>query len=931
MDSSNPPADYKNTLNLPQTPFPMKANLPQREPEILEDWRRMDLYARIREQSAGRPKYILHDGPPYANGKLHMGHVLNKVLKDIVIKNRQMAGFDAAFVPGWDCHGLPIEHEVDKQLGGKKKDMSKAQIRRECRAYAARFVEVQRREFMRLGVLGDWFNPYLTMDYSYEAATVAEFAEFYRRGSVYRSKKPIYWCNSCRTALAEAEVEYDDHLTPSIYVAFPLEDSLADLNSSLKDLALSAVIWTTTPWTIPSNLGIALHPEFSYGVYVHAGKGYILADELAPACLERFAFSGAERLCSLNPQDLEGRKARHPFYDRSSLLLLASYVTLDAGTGLVHTSPGHGREDYESGLKYGLEVYAPLDDGGRYTEEVGFFAGQEVFAANPAIIAKLKETGALLAGGEIRHSYPHCWRCKKPVIFRATPQWFISMEKNGLRAKALEAINQEVTWLPRWGQERIRGMIENRPDWCISRQRYWGVPITVFKCGQCRKTTLTPAMAEKIVAAFHRDGADAWFTRSPEEILGPDLCRCQHCGSGDLSKEEDILDVWFDSGVSQAAVLARRPELAWPCDLYLEGSDQHRGWFHSSLLCSIGARDRAPYQAVLTHGFVVDGNGRKMSKSLGNVIQPEDMEKRYGADILRLWVAAEDYTDDVRLSDNHMRQLSEAYRRVRNTMRFLLGNLEGFDPDKNMLPFASLSAMDQFMLHRLEEFKARLAKAYEEMAFHVVYHSLHNFCGVDLSGFYLDVVKDALYTLAPDSPRRRAVQTVLYFLADALVRLMAPVLAFTAEEVWRLLPGRETDSVHMALFSPPRPQWLNPDLARDWQRLLALRAEVNKALEQARKNRVLGNSLDARLLVSSPPLAGFIAANLKNLEEICMVSQIELLPALADPTWRSQDTEDLSFKIEASRLPKCPRCWKRREGAGEDGLCPACREAVSGF
>jgi isoleucyl-tRNA synthetase len=930
MDSTSPPADYKNTLNLPQTRFPMKANLPQREPQMLDEWQQMDIYASIRRQSEGRPKYILHDGPPYANGRLHMGHVLNKVLKDIIIKSRQMSGLDAVYVPGWDCHGLPIEHEVDKKLGRAKADMTKAQIRQECRAYANKFIDVQRREFMRLGVFGDWFNPYLTMAYSYEAVIVAEFAEFYRRGAVYRSKKPIYWCNSCRTALAEAEVEYDNHTTPSIYAAFPFKDSLADLNPALAGLPLSAVIWTTTPWTIPSNLGIALHPEFAYGVYVYQGKGYLLADELAAGCLERFAMPGAERLCSLDPKALEGRKVRHPFYERDSLLVLAGYVTLEAGTGLVHTSPGHGREDYETGIKYGLDIYAPLDDGGRYTEEVDFFAGQEVFAANPLIIDKLREVGALLARDDLDHSYPHCWRCKKPVIFRATPQWFISMEATGLRRKALDAIENEVTWLPRWGKERIYGMIENRPDWCISRQRYWGVPITVFKCGQCQEAVLTQAMAEKIVAAFHEAGADAWFTRGPEELLGRELCQCPHCGSPALNKEEDILDVWFDSGVSQAAVLARREDLAWPADLYLEGSDQHRGYFHSSLLCAVGTRDRAPYKTVLTHGFVVDGSGRKMSKSLGNVIMPEDMEKRYGADILRLWVAAEDYTDpDVRLSDSLMGQLSEAYRRIRNTMRFLLGNLNDFDPEKHLLPAAELSPMDRFMLHRLEELKIRLAKAYEDMAFHVIYHSLQNFCVADLSGFYMDVSKDILYTLAYDSPRRRGVQTVLYHLADTLVRLMAPVLAFTAEEIWKFLPGRKHPSVHLAAFAAPEPQWLNPELAETWQRLLGLRAEVNKALDVARKEKILGNSLDAHLLLSAPGLREFISANLKTLEEICMVSQIEVLPHLDSFTWRSQEIEGLELKLIPSSLPKCPRCWKRRpEMAGAD-LCPDCRQAVS--
>ena len=930
MDSSKPAVDYKDTLNLPQTSFPMKANLPQREPLTLEAWNNMDIYGQIRKASEKKPKYILHDGPPYANGKIHMGHVLNKVLKDIVVKSRQMAGFNAVYVPGWDCHGLPIEHEVDKKLGGKKRDMTKAQIRKECRAYAEKFVDVQRQEFMRLGVFGDWYDPYLTMSYDYEAVTVEQFAEFYRRGSVYRSKKPIYWCNSCRTALAEAEVEYDDHTSPSIYVAFPVSGDLGDLDPALKGLPVSAVIWTTTPWTIPNNLGIAMNPEFAYSVYEFNGQGYILADALAQKCLALFNMNDARQVAAIDAKALENRKARHPLYNRDSLFVLADYVTLDSGTGLVHTAPGHGREDYETGLKYGLETYSPLDDGGRYLPEVEFFAGQEVFSANPNVIAKLEEKGALLAAGTMDHSYPHCWRCKKPVIFRATPQWFISMEANDLRAKALAAIDNDVNWIPRWGRERIYSMIENRPDWCISRQRYWGVPITVFRCDDCQEASLTPAMAEKIVAAFRQEGADVWFTHTPQEMVGADLCQCEHCGGKNLVKEEDILDVWFDSGVSQAAVMAVRPDLAWPCDLYLEGSDQHRGWFHSSLLCALGTRNAPPYKNVLTHGFVVDGNGRKMSKSLGNVIEPGELEKRYGVDILRLWVAAEDYTEpDVRLSNNHMQQLSEAYRRIRNTMRFLLGNLNDFDPRKELLPLEQLSDMDRLMLHRLEELKTRIAKAYDEFSFHVVYHSLHNFCGVDLSGFYMDVCKDCLYTAAAASLERRAVQTVLYHLLDTMVRLMAPVLVFTAEEVWQQVPGRQADSVHMVDFAPARPEWLDPELARTWQKLIGLRAEVNKALDAARKGKIVGNSLDAALSLSAPAeLGGFIKGHLAILAEICMVSHIEIVETIAEPTWQSQELSGLNVKIIASALPKCPRCWKRRAESLDEALCLDCRSAV---
>ncbi len=928
MDPNKPTPDYKDSLNLPQTRFPMKANLPQREPEILAFWQEMDIYKQLREQSESLPKYILHDGPPYANGTIHMGHVLNKVLKDIIVKSRQMAGFNAIYVPGWDCHGLPIEHEVDKKLGSKKREMGKAQIRKECRAYANKFLDIQRQEFIRLGIFGDWYHPYITMDFDFEAVTAGEFAEFYRRGSVYRSKKPIYWCNSCRTALAEAEVEYDDHTSPSVYVAFAIADDLSDLSPRLAGLPVDAVIWTTTPWTLPANLAIALNPELDYGVYVHQGRGYLLADGLAEQNLKAFGMEGAEKIAGLDAGKLEGRKARHPFYDRESLFVLADYVTLEAGTGLVHTAPGHGREDYETGLKYGLEVYSPLDDGGRYLPEVGLFAGQEVFAANAAIIAKLQENGSLLAARELTHSYPHCWRCKRPVIFRATPQWFISMETNQLREKALSAIKNDVVWVPRWGQDRIYSMIEHRPDWCISRQRSWGVPIIVFKCLDCYEPVLTPPMAEKVVRAFRKEGADAWFDHSAEELLG-ELCRCDKCGSHNLGKDEDILDVWFDSGTSQAAVLAVRPDLTWPADLYLEGTDQHRGWFHSSLLCAIGARDHAPYKGVLTHGFVVDGNGRKMSKSLGNVIVPQDLEKRYGADILRLWVAAEDYTDDVRLSEQHMQQLSEAYRRIRNTMRFLLGNLHDFDPDKDRQPLSGMSEMDKFMLHRLAELSARVSKAFEEFSFHVVYHSLHNFCSVDLSGFYMDICKDTLYTAGKNSTRRRAVQTVLYELLHTMLRMLAPILSFTTEEVWQYLPGQKAPSVHMTGFAKAPASWLNPELAQKWQKLLTIRGEVNKALDLARKEKMVGNSLDAKLCVAAKgELRDFIAANLDKLAAICMVSQIELVAELPNPTWAGQELE-LSLAITLCGWSKCPRCWKRREEAGSDQLCLDCRQAVA--
>ena len=920
--------DYKETLNLPRTSFPMKANLPQREPEMLDRWENSALYHRLREAANGRDRFILHDGPPYANGHIHMGTALNKILKDIIVKSRQMSGYDAVYVPGWDCHGLPIEHEVDKKLGPKKASMSQVEVRRACRAYAEKFIDIQRREFKRLGILGHWEDPYLTMKYSYESVIARELAQFYLNGSVYRSKKPIYWCNSCQTALAEAEVEYDDHTSPSIYVAFPLLDDLSQKYPELKGLKTHLVIWTTTPWTIPANLAVAAHPDFEYSAVKHGDNAYILASRLAAVSMDTFGLEGWETVCNIDPQDLEGIKAKHPLYDRTSVGVLADYVTLDAGTGLVHTAPGHGREDYETGLAYGLEAYSPLDDRGCFTKDVEYFAGMNVFDANQAVVDKLKEAGALMATEKITHSYPHCWRCKKPVIFRATPQWFISMEKNDLRKKALDAIQNKVSWVPRWGKERIHGLIENRPDWCISRQRSWGVPIIVFTCTECERPVLTREMADSVIAAFAENGADVWFEKDVKGLIGDD--RCPECG-GLLKKEMDILDVWFDSGVSHTAVLETRPELSWPADMYLEGSDQHRGWFHSSLLCSVGTHGGPPYGLVLTHGFVVDGDGRKMSKSLGNVIPPQKVIDRYGAEILRLWVAAEDYTDDIRISEEILKQLTEAYRRIRNTMRFMLGNLSDFDPAKDQIPLSDLGEMDRYILHRLQELTARVTKAYQDFSFHVVYHSLHNFCSVDLSGFYLDILKDTLYTAATAGPARRGAQTVIYKLLRGMVRLMAPILSFTAEEVWDHLPGAkdEAESVHLAAFPKAASERLDENLAEKWKRLLQIRDWINKGLDAARKEKIVGNSLGAKLVIEDKgDTMEFLKQNLETVITITMVSQVEFADFVDKPIIQSEEPL-FNFSIEPTAYEKCPRCWKHRPevGAGQE-ICDLCREAL---
>jgi isoleucyl-tRNA synthetase len=927
--------DYKNTLNLPKTEFPMKANLVKREPDMILKWERDGLYDMIRRSSKGAEKYMLHDGPPYANGHIHMGTAFNKILKDLIVKSRQMAGFDAPYVPGWDCHGLPIEHKVDTELGDRKAGMSQVKIRQYCRKYAEKFIDIQREEFKRLGVLGEWGNPYLTMNYAYEATIVREFCRFYLNGSVYKSKKPIYWCISDKTALAEAEVEYEAHTSPSIFVKFPMISELASRYPALKGKQVSIIIWTTTPWTIPANLAIALNPDFDY-VAVDTGNEqvFILAKDLLDTCMNTFGIDTYEVLAEMKATDLEHLKAKHPLYDRESLIVLASYVTLDAGTGCVHTAPGHGREDYETGLAYHLDVYSPVDDEGRFTEDVGYFAGQQVFEANRAVNEKLKEVGALLKEEAITHEYPHCWRCKNPVIFRATEQWFISMEKNELRKTALKAI-REVNWIPAWGQDRIYGLIENRPDWCISRQRAWGVPITLFYCTECGRPTLSEAIMEHVIKKVEKSGADVWF-QEPEERLMPQGTRCDHCGGTLFKKETDILDVWFDSGVSYAAVMEARPYLRSPADLYLEGSDQHRGWFHSSLLCSAGTRGRAPYKSVLTHGFVVDGTGKAMHKSAGNVIAPEDLIKNYGAEIIRLWVAGEDFRDNIRLSEEILQRLTEAYRRIRNTCRFILGNLHDFDPVRDGVPYAEMHELDRWILHRLQELTERVLNAYDRFEFHPVFHSLHNFCVLDLSSFYLDVIKDRLYVSSGKSPARRSAQTAIQEILEALVRLMAPVLSFTADELWQYMTNRKrSPSVHMETFMKVKEDYKDPALAKRWEAVLMTRKEVTKALELERKNRSIGHSLDAAVTVGLPEnLFGRLNPLQEQLRDLFIVSSVTLVPSEAlDGGHESEEVKGLKVVVKPSADPKCARCWVHDPTVGQNsehpGICRRCLKALA--
>jgi isoleucyl-tRNA synthetase len=925
--------DYKTTLNLPKTSFPMKANLPQREPEILRKWEEGQVYQKLRAIAHDRPKYILHDGPPYANGHIHIGTALNKILKDFIIKSKNMAGFNAEYVPGWDCHGLPIEHQVDKDLGSKKAAYPKSEKRKLCRAFAADFLNIQRQEFKRLGVLGEWENPYMTMSYDYEATIAREFGKFVGNGSVYRGKKPVYWCASCETALAEAEVEYEDHQSPSITVKFKAAPDFGERFPTLKDKSVFVLIWTTTPWTLPANLAIAFHPDYTYVASEVDGEVWILAEALLEENLKKSGKTNFKILEKFKGRQVQGLKCRHPFLDRESLMILADYITLDTGTGCVHTAPGHGQEDYESGLTYNIPIYSPVDDQGRFTSDVAFFAGQFVFDANPAVIKKLEEVGTLVHFENYNHPYPNCWRCKNPLIFRATEQWFISMETNALRTKALEAIEQ-VIWVPRWGRDRMYGMIQNRPDWCISRQRAWGVPIIAFTCQSCQTLLVEERLAEYVADLFEKKGADAWFDLPVKDLLPPGT-RCPKCQGMDFAKETDILDVWFESGVSYAAVCEKRPNLQSPADLYLEGSDQHRGWFHSSLLASVGTRGQAPFRSVLTHGFVVDGEGKKMSKSFGNVIAPEEVITRYGAEVLRLWVAAEDYRDDIRISEEILSRLAEAYRRIRNTCRFLLGNLYDFDPRKDAVPDNQLLEFDRWILLRLQQFISRLRKSYDDFEFHTVFHSLHNFCTLDLSALYLDILKDRLYTSPAASPHRRAAQTTLFRILDALVRLMATILSYTAEEIWEHLPGAKerADSIHLVPFPEIEPQYLDTQLEERFERLLQIRGEVSKALETARKNKLIGNSLEAEvLLCASENLHSFLRQNEALLKDFFIVSHVELTASAPAEVYRSLEVEGLSILVTRAPGKKCARCWVYDTHVGEaadhPSVCPRCRKAL---
>ena len=934
------PTDYKNTLNLPQTAFPMKANLAQKEPGMLTFWDEGKIYERIQLKNKNSKTYVLHDGPPYANGHIHMGHALNKILKDIIVKVKSMQGFYSPYVPGWDCHGLPIELQVDKNLGDNKEKIDILEKRKLCREYASEFVDIQREEFRRLGVFGDWLSPYLTLTNDYEGAIVGEFMKFVKGGYVYRGRKPVHWCPSCVTALAEAEVEYADKESPSIYVRFRAVD--ADVETFLPELAgrkVFFVIWTTTPWTLPANLALAVNQDYEYAAVLSGEDVFIIADELK----EKLPLRG-EVLLKVKGEKLEGMRAEHPFVSRQSKVILGEFVTAVEGSGIVHIAPGHGEDDYEAGLKYGLDIYAPVDDKGRFTKAVPEFEGQFVFKANDTIIETLKQKNGLMGVEKITHSYPHCWRCKKPVIFRATEQWFISMKENDLRQRCLSEIDR-VRWIPAWGRDRIHGMVTNRPDWCISRQRSWGVPITVIKCGECGEFVNDHAVLDGIVKLVEANGSDIWFTKGAEDLL-PSGYRCGKCGHLAFVKELDILDVWFDSGVSHAAVLEKDERLSWPGDMYLEGSDQHRGWFQSSLIASVGTKNAAPYRTVLTHGFVVDGQGKKMSKSLGNVVAPQDIIKKNGAEILRLWVSAEDYQDDIRISGEIIDRLVEAYRKIRNTARFLLGNLYDYDDRDHS---GDLLEIDRWAMSRLQGLVSKVTDAYERFEFHQVYHSVHNFCIVDMSAFYLDILKDRLYTFRADSPERRAGQWVMHQIVSVMTRLMAPVLSFTAEEIWGFMPGKKEESVFLSPFPVAEERFLDQDLERRWTALISLRDEVNKAIEMKRQERSLGNSLEAHVtlyVAEGGRLQGLLKDYADFLTTLFIVSRAEMRTGTApegtykggvnvegDATGADEvQQEAVSVLVERAAGKKCERCWNWSEAVGTFGdapeLCHRCHAAL---
>ncbi|MGH9601850.1 MAG: isoleucine--tRNA ligase [Terriglobales bacterium] len=925
------PLDLKSTVNLPKTAFSMKANLPQNEPKMLARWAELHLYDRIRQVRKGAPIYVLHDGPPYANGPIHLGHAINKCLKDFVVKVRTMAGFDSPYVPGWDCHGLPIEIKVDEALGRKKLEMNPLEVRRACREYAERYLNLQREQFKRIGVFGRFNQPYSTMSPQYESVVVQSLFTFLEKGAVYKGLRPVYWCIFDKTALAEAEVEYENHTSPSIWVKYALTSDPAALDPALAGKRVSTIIWTTTPWTLPGSMAVAFHPRLDY-VALESGEGvYIVAQVLSETTVQKCGLTGARTVARFPGSKLEHATFAHPFLERRILGVLADYVTTDQGTGVVHTAPSHGTEDFYTGGRYHLDQTCNVDAAGRLRNGLPEYEAKTVFEANPLIIELLRKRGALLAAEKIEHSYPHCWRCHNPVIFRATEQWFISMESKlegtTLRQLALDEI-KKVKWDPPWGEERISNMIANRPDWCISRQRVWGVPIAVFFCEGCGEFLRSPEANRTVVDLFAREGADAWYQHEAASIL-PAGTKCAGCSGTSFRKEMDIIDVWFESGCSHDAVLDHEEGLPWPADLYVEAGDQHRGWFHSSLLCALGTRGKAPYRGVITHGWTLDPEGRAMSKSLGNVVDPVDIAGRLGGEIVRLWVASVDFREDVRGSEELMQRVAENYRKIRNTFRYILGNLHEFDPARDAVAFADMEALDRYLLQRAAEMTVRVRAFYDQFEFHKAYHLMHDFCTVHLSAFYFDVLKDRLYTFAPRSRSRRSAQTALWRIGEALVRLLAPLMSFTADEVWQYLPqvaGRP-ESVHLALFPAPQDVLGVSEAAAgspsaDWDTLLSVRSEVLKALEAARNGKQIGGSLEAHVVITAPdPAYSVLSRHQSGLRELFIVSGVTLERAQS-----GNGAGGLIVEVQRAAGVKCERCWNYSTHVGEGATYPAACE-----
>ncbi|ANX02607.1 isoleucine--tRNA ligase [Thermoclostridium stercorarium subsp. leptospartum DSM 9219] len=917
--------DYGQTLNLPKTDFPMRANLPQKEPEIMKSWYENDIYNKRLKRNEGHPKFVLHDGPPYANGDIHLGTALNKVLKDIIVRYYDMKGYYAPYVPGWDTHGLPTENRAIDELGLNRHEVGPVKFRKACEGIARKYIDIQRESFKRLGVVGDWEHPYITLLPQFEAKQIEVFGKMAERGCIYKGLRPVYWCPCCETALAEAEIEYMEEKNQSIYVKFALKDDKGKLKGIVDSLDNTyIVIWTTTTWTLPGNVAIAVNPDFVYAVIKAGNENYIMAKELAEATMKVAGIENYSIIGELTGAEMEYMVCRHPFLDRDSLVITGDHVTLDAGTGCVHTAPGHGVEDFEVCRKYeGLKVIVPVDGKGVLTEDAGQFAGLTYKQANKEIFKHLKETGALFADQVIEHQYPHCWRCKQPILFRATEQWFISVES--FKKEALEAIKQ-VRWIPEWGEERISKMVAERNDWCISRQRMWGVPIPIFYCTACGKELINSETIEAVKTLFEKEGSTAWFEKDASEIL-PAHIKCS-CGNGTFRKETDIMDVWFDSGSSHAAVLETNPQLSWPADMYLEGSDQHRGWFQSSLLTAVATKGMAPYKQVLTHGYVVDGQGRKMSKSLGNGIDPMDIVNQYGADILRLWVASSDYKTDIRISNDIIKQLAENYRKIRNTARFILGNISDFDPETMMVPYYEMEEIDKWALMRLNGLIRKVEDAFSQYEFHSFTHNVHNFCVVDMSNFYLDVLKDRLYVSSPDDKKRRSAQTAMYIILDSLVRLLAPILAFTSEEIWKYLPHRKGDnpeSIQLNSWPVVNPEYDNPGLEQKWNRLIEIRDDVLKALENARNEKVIGASLEAEVrLKASGDDYKFLQENRDLLSMIFIVSN-----TVVEEDPKAQNIEITIVRAEGE---KCERCWVYSPTVGKNEkyptLCSRCAEIL---